>query len=433
MSTRRKGHSPEAQDAHRRHEMKTPEDVGAIVRLHGLGWGSKRIAQELGIARNTVKRYIRQGGWEAYKQPERAGQLAGEEGWLKTKFLEHRGNAVVVKRELSAAGGPAVSLRTVQRSVEGLRSELVAEAVATVRFETRPGWQLQADFGQATVLIGGEETPVHLAVLTLGYSRRLFVCAWPCERQAQWLLSFERAFEHFGGVPELLLLDNPRALVLQHDRSTREVTFHPSLVAFGKHWGVRLQACAPYRARTKGKVERGVGYVKHNALAGYTFETWEAFDAHLVAWMREVSDVRIHGTTGERPIDRFEAAERQALKPLASRPSFLRRRTLIRRVQSDCCVEVDTNHYSVPWLHIGKQVLVDVVGPQLTVRLGTRPIAEHTGVAGRRRWVVDPRHMEGIVRPEALPLAPPSTPAPEAEPELLRPLSVYEQAAGGCA
>lgn len=410
--------------------MKTPDDVAAIVRLHQLGWGTKRIARELGIARNTVKHYVREGGWTPYKKPERPKSLDELDDWLREQFRKHRGNAVVVRRELLREHDIAVTLRTVQRAVEPFRQELVAEAKATVRFETRPGRQLQVDFGQVTVMIGGRKTRVHLAVMTLGYSRRLFVCAWPCERQAQWLRSFELAFEHFGGVPAELLMDNPRALVLRHDPQTREVTFHPTLLAFCKHWGIEPKACAPYRARTKGKTERSVGYVKRNAIAGYEFESWEALETHLVWWMREVADIRVHGTTGERPIDRF-VAEADALQPLASRPSFQRRRTLQRRVQSDCCVEVDTNRYSVPYIHLGKEVLVEVLGDRLEVRFAGDLLAEHEVVRGRGEWVIDSRHLDGVVRG-------PDEPSPQRqllsrsdEPELLRPLSVYEDLVGG--
>ncbi len=417
--------SPTAYTAPRRHTMKTPEDVAAIVRLHQLGWGTKRIARELGVARSTVIHYVRAGGWTPYKTPDRVRCLAHLEAWLREQFHKHRGNAVVVRRELVAEHGIEVTLRTVQRAVKPLRQELLAEAKATVRFETRPGRQLQADFGQMTVSIGGVPTKVHLAVLTLGFSRRVHVSAWPCERQAQWLKSFERAFEHFGGVPEELLLDNPRALVLRHDPATREVVFHPTLLAFCKHWGIEPRACAPYRARTKGKTERSVGYVKRNGIAGYDFESWEALEAHLRWWTREVADVRVHGTTGERPIERFERQERAALQPLASRPSFSRRRTLTRKVQSDCCVEVDTNHYSVPYIHLGKETRVELVGDRLEVWLGKVKLAEHTVVRGRGQWVIEPRHLDGVVRGRVVA----EDPAPAGE--LLRPLSVYEDAIGG--
>ena len=115
-------------------------------------------------------------------------------------------------------------------------------------------------------------------------------------------------------MPREVLLDNARALILHHDPVSREVVLHPRLHAFARHWGIRIRACAPYRARTKGKDERGVGYVKSNAIAGRRFATWSELEAHLTAWTREVADVRIHGTTGEAPALRFERDEARALR-----------------------------------------------------------------------------------------------------------------------
>ena len=115
-------------------------------------------------------------------------------------------------------------------------------------------------------------------------------------------------------------MDNPRALVVRHDAVSRSVQFNDKLIAFAKHWGFRPRACAPYRARTKGKMENGVGYVKKNAIAGHSFASWEAFEAHLAKWEHEVANVRIHGTTGESPIARFERDEAHRLKPLGGRP-----------------------------------------------------------------------------------------------------------------
>src|SRR3954464_5222408 len=158
-----------------------------MLHLHALGWGAKRIAAELGCSRNTVRRYLRQGGWAPPRAPERRGGLDGLGGglgggardglgaWLGERLRRHRGNADVVRQELLAEHGLAVSLRTVERAVRPWRRELVAEARATLRFETPPGHQLQIDFGTATVEVGGEAVRVHLFVATLGYSRRLFV------------------------------------------------------------------------------------------------------------------------------------------------------------------------------------------------------------------------------------------------------------------
>lgn len=100
------------------------------------------------------------------------------------------------------------------------------------------------------------------------------------ERQESWFDGLESAFVAFGGVPEEVLFDNARALVADHDAETRTVVFNTSLLAFARHWGFRPRACAPYRARTKGKTESGVGYVKRNDVAGRDLASWDAFEAH---------------------------------------------------------------------------------------------------------------------------------------------------------
>jgi transposase len=416
--------------------MREPEEVAAMLALQTKGWGARRIARELGVSRNTVKRYLAAGGWVAYRRPERGSRLAGLEAWLRERFRRHRGNAEVLRQELLAEQQIEVSLRTVERAVAPWRRELAAEARATVRFETAPGEQLQIDFGEKRVVIGGEVVRVHLFVATLGYSRRNFVMAFDNQRQGSWLRGIEAAFAHFGGVPERLLLDNARALVEEHDVETREVRYSARFHAFCRYWGVRPQACAPYRARTKGKDENGVGYVKGNALAGREFASWEALHGHLARWLREVADERIHGTTGEPPIERFRAAEAAALKSLAGKPPFVQDRELRRRVHSDACVEVDTNRYSVPWQWIGHQVRVLVAGQQVRIYHREQELAVHAQSAGRRQRSIQLAHLEGIVGawperqvpPASSPESAPPSPPPG---ELQRPLSDYEALLGG--
>ena len=226
--------------------METPEDVAVMLRLAELGWGSKRIAAELGCSRTTVKRYLRQGGWASYDRGRgRPSALAGLEGWLAERFRRHRGNADVVRQELAREHGVRVSLRTVERAVADLRRDLLAEARACVRFETPPGRQLQIDFGSTFVPIAGEGIRVYLFVATLGYSRHGFVAAFRHERQSAWFEGLEAAFRHFGGVPREVLLDNAKPLVVRHDAVTREVVFNERLHAFARYWGFRPRACAP--------------------------------------------------------------------------------------------------------------------------------------------------------------------------------------------
>jgi transposase len=416
----------------RREAMQTPEEVAAMLRLKALGWGVRRIAGELGCSHMTVRRYLAEGGWVAYRGRGRRRTLSGLEEWVAERFRRHAGNADVVRQELEREKGIRLSLRTIEREVRHLRRELEAEARATIRFETPPGRQLQIDFGERRVAIGDETVKVYLFVATLGYSRRLYVRAFRNERQESWFAGVEGAFRHFGGITEEVLLDNDRGLVARHDRATREVEFNARLRAFAKHCGFRPHACAPYRARTKGKDERGVGYVKKNAIAGRRFESWSALEAHLEGWVRDVADQRVHGTTGEVPIERFRRAEAGALRSIAGIPPFERARELVRKVQADCVIEVDSNAYSVPWRLIGESVCVVITGDQLRISHAGREVALHHCQTGRFGRVVDPVHFDGVVGSGAKARL---TTGPACEPvgagELLRPLLEYERAVGG--
>ena len=409
--------------------MQTPDEVAAMLRLKGLGWGIKRIARELGCSHMTVRHYVAQGGWLAYRGRGRRRKLAEFEDWVAESFRRHGGNADVVRQELLTEKGIGLSLRTVERAVVPLRQQLKAEARATVRFETPPGRQLQIDFGERRIEIAGEPVRVYLFVATLGYSRRIYAQAFRHERQSAWFDGIEGAFRRFGGVPQEVLLDNARALVDHHDAATREVRFNERLHAFADYWGFRPRACAPYRARTKGKDERGVGYVKRNAIAGHSFISWAAFEAHLDWWMREIADRRVHGTTGEAPLVRFDRDEAAALKGLDGRPSFRQVRELVRRVQADCTVAVDANSYSVPWRLIGESVRAVVADGRVRIHHGDVEVAVHPETTGRRQRITDPVHFHGVAG-----LARPASAAEAATPataDLLRPLAEYERVVGG--
>lgn len=413
-----------------RQTMLAPQEVQRMLALQAQGWGAKRISKELGCSRNTVHEYLRSGGWKPMDVSGRASILAPHQAWLEQRLRQHKGNADVVRQELQREFGIAVSLRTVQRAVAPMRVALRAQAVAHVRFETAPGLQLQVDFGSTHVQVGEELTRVFLFVATLGYSRRTYVLLSLHERQSAWLLGLEGAFRHFGGVTHEVLIDNARALVEEHNRQTREVRLNERFRSFCRYWGVTPRACAPYRAQTKGKDERGVGYVKRNAIAGHTFASLDALQAHLDRWVREVADVRVHGTTGEPPIERFERDERQALRPMPSKAPFLQVRELVRRVHTDAYIELDTNRYSVPWKLIGEQVSVVVADREVQVLYAGQEVARHAQSPLRRCSVIERSHLVGIVGSQfvgSTRLVPPAA----APAELQRDLVEYEALVGG--
>jgi transposase len=375
-----------------------PEVVRQILTLLSMKWGSKRIAAELGVARNTVRRYAR-----AEQAPQGAKAAthtlrAGEAVAARVKALfekEAAGNAVVVQR-LLAEEGLSCSLRTTQRVLTPVRAALRRAQAATVRFETAPGKQLQIDFGQKWVTIGSKRTRVYVFVGVLGYSRRIFVRAFLSERQEDWQEGISEAFKHLGGCTRTLLIDNPKAMVLEHDTAARKVVLHPAFAGFCKDWGLEVHACKPARARTKGKVESGVKYVKYNALAGLSFTSFEALQSHLLRWM-EHADSRVHGTTHQQPQQTFAAAEQAALQPLPARPAPARTRRLRRKVANDALVNVDTVRYSVPHRHIGETVEVMVGEAQVQIYAGQMRIANHARCSEPHSRVSDMRHYDGLL------------------------------------
>src|SRR5262245_28336809 len=374
------------------------ELVATIRELAGRGVGSKTIARTVGVARNTVRRDLRSAVAPGVHVRPAARRLTDEGRSAAWALYEGPagGNAVVVQRLLGQQD-IRVSVRTVERAVAALRRARRAADLATVRVETAPGDQLQIDFGQKRVRIAGEWVRVFLLVAVLRYSRRLFVKAFLNERQDDWREGLAAAFTHFGGVPRTLLGDNARALVVGRDRGTGTVIIHPAYLGFCRDWDVQPRACAPYRARTKGKTEAGVKYVKRNGLADLEFGSFAALERHLAAWMAQ-ADQRIHGTTHEAPMVRFERDERAALRPLPVCALPRREQRLRRRVAHDALVDVDTVRYSVP--HRLVRDHVDVVIDEQTVRIvhGTTVVATHARSLEPFARVIDPAHYAGLWR-----------------------------------
>lgn len=380
-------------DHHGSEEPMLREDtVQEILARVARGEGIKTIARELGVDRKTVKRWRRQGQWQPRQSQARPRGVAPYLEQLTQRGPEVGWNAVVLHRELQGLGFTG-GVQQVRRAIRPWRAEARWAAVATVRYETGPGEQAQVDFGELQIWIGEQRERVHLFVMTLGYSRRLWVRAYPHERLSAVLDGHERAFRQFGGVPLTCLYDNPRTLVL--GRRDREVQWHPVFQDFVRYYGVTPRACRPYRARTKGKVESGVKYVKRNALAGRRFVSWDALNAWLEEWTSTVADQRIHGTTHERPIERFA---RETLTPLGARAPYRYERERVRRVPVDALVAIGAARYSVPVQYVGTTVTVQETTTHYEIFQGTACIARHAK-APRHAVVMDQGHYQGLFRP----------------------------------
>lgn len=312
--------------------------------------------------------------------------------WLAERAAKVNYSARILWQELRSQRGFPGSYVIVRRAVAPLRLQASVASLTQRRFETGPGEQAQCDWGQVTVRLAGVRTEIHVFVMTLGYSRRGFAMGFTRERMHDLLAAHEAAFAHFGGRCEFLLYDRMRTVIA--GTSEGRPRLNPTFAAFAAHWGFTPRVCQPYRAQTKGKVESGVKYVKRNFVPGRTFRDLEDFNEQLAAWQTEVADVRVHGTTHQRPIDRF-AEEAHALVPTASQPSFLAAMVRERIVAEDWLVSIDGNRYSVPYALIGKTVQVVRQGGSWVIRHRGAVVAEHAVLAGRAQLSVHPEHGPG--------------------------------------
>lgn len=185
------------------------------------------------------------------------------------------------------------------------------------RFETPAGFQGQVDFATFNLPWGRR----YALVVVLGYSRLLWLRFFSRQSMQVLFAGLESAFGAFGGVPRELLFDQMRAVVIGDDRlSNGALVMNAEFLRFAAHWDFRPRACRPYRAKTKGKVERPIRYVRESFFYGRTFLNDADLNAQAERWLSTTANQRRHRTTGEVPQLRFERDEREALKPLAPQP-----------------------------------------------------------------------------------------------------------------
>ena len=284
------------------------------------GVAIRDIARQLGVSKNTVKRYVR--NREAVRYAPREGRptkldpfkdfLLGRIEAARPRWIP----AAVLIREIKALGycGGITQLKAFLEPHKRTDEDLV------VRFETPPGQQMQADFTH----VRRGRRPLIAFVATLGYSRASFVRFTTNETAETLCACLRDALAYFGGTPAHLLLDNAKTMVIERDVYGRgQHRWHGQILALSEEYGFTLRACRPYRAKTKGKVERFNGYLKGSfivPLAATLKQTGLALDvdaanAHVGRWITEVANTRIHATTKERP-DRRLMLEQAALLPL---------------------------------------------------------------------------------------------------------------------
>jgi transposase len=353
--------------------------IDSVFTLRQRGWSVRRIARELGIHRETVARHLRQGqppakpanaplgsaAVPAESKPANAPlgsePAAGRIGRASDcepyrlviiAALDQGLTAQRIYQDLVGDHGFRGSYYSVRRFVGRLDR---TTAFPMRRLECGPGEEVQVDFGTAApvVLADGRRRRPHVFRIVLSHSRKAYSEVVPRQTTEAFLRCLENAFVHFGGVPRRIVLDNLRAAVTRADWFDPDL--NPKVRAFAQHYGTVFLPTKPYTPRHKGKIERGIGYVKGNALRGRTFASLDEQNQFLAAWERTVADTRVHGTTRRQVGRVFAEVERPALLPLpvARFPCFSEGQ---RTVSRDGHVEVERAFYSVPPEYLGRRV-----------------------------------------------------------------------------
>ena len=360
--------------------------------LRAQGKPIRAIAKELGVARNTVRAALRREEVPRYQRPRRPNpKLVALADEIEHMLFEQDFIGSRILRELRARGydGGKTALYDYLRGLDASRPD----RRITERFETAPGQQGQFDWSPYTIALGDAVAPVIVFCLTLAYSRRKFF--WPSrdETKSSIYEAVEAGLGHFGGAPKELLIDNAGSLVANaHPAHFR---WNSHFLELCGHYAIKPIACRPGRPQTKGKVEKPFAHLEEQLIKGNRWSDLDAFTAALAAFAAEL-DQTVHGTTREKPIDRF-AAEQPQLTPLPARP-FVGSYQALRLVSWDCLVSYGGTRYSVPWQHAGTRVWVrPSQGTRVViVSQAGQVVAQHTIPAIKGVTVIDQTHYAGL-------------------------------------
>lgn len=404
--------------------------------LHRQGLKISAIAKRTGLDRKTVSKYLRWGIEPPVYGPRKPREsiLAPYQEYLKARVEAYpQLSAKRLLREIRSLGyrGGYSIVTDYLRDVRPAKPSGYEH-----RFETAPGEQAQVDFAHFKVVFSDEPEQVRVVWLfsmVLGFSRYLYA-HFVLRQDLQTLVRCHlQALAAFGGVPKTILYDRMKSAVID-EQPAGQVIFNATLLDLARHYGFTPRACAPYRAKTKGKVERPFRYIRQDFFLARQFRNLQDLNQQLGQWLDEVANQRCHGTT-RRLISEAKADEQSHLQALPM-GAFRNVLKLQRRISRDGMVSVEGNEYSVPDTTRRRPVEVHVLADELRIYEGGRLIASHPPLQGRGRRRIAAGHRRfpapgnAKVRRHDLDARPLGVPGEQVE---RRTLAVYEAVAGALA
>lgn len=339
--------------------MKKLQDWYRVKELHRNGVSKKKIARDLGMSKNTVKKLIALEEEPKYRRKKGPTKIDDFKDLIRAWYLdkEYDFNGTRIYRELCKKGYEG-GINPIYRFLSLLDGEkAMVSRKATVRFETPPGDQAQFDWSEYEMWINEERITVYCFSMILSYSRRKAMIFSTRMNAVSVYEAIQDLFIELGGATRELVIDNPKALVISHV-SGSEVNFNEDALRIFAHLKTTPNACKPLRARTKGKIEKPFQYIEEQFIKGSKFKSMDELNDAARAFMKE-TNLRVHGTTGRIPEEMF-LEEKEQLTPIKSK-KVLELDIEERIISNDSYVMVGTNRYSVPVAYVGTTVKIRIV------------------------------------------------------------------------
>lgn len=338
--------------------------------LHAQGYSIREISRQTGLSRNTIKKYLRTDPVRRRRTP-RPSKLDPFKAYLDNQVARGVTNGTRLFHEIRQQGYTG-GYTLVKNYLHPRRPARIPPAVR--RFDTEPGQQAQVDFGFFGYDdVAGRPQKLWLFVMVLSHSRMTYAEFGTTADGTAVIRGLVHAFQYFGGRPRDVLFDNMKPVV-QGRNENGDVVWTPRFLDAALALGFQPRACRPYRAQTKGRVERTIGYIRHHFWPGRTFTDLADLNRQLLQWLDTVANVRPHGTTHERPIDRLAT---EPLEPLPDPARWAQYLLETRTVSRDGFVAYGGSRYGVPWTVAGHPVTVEDLGERLRFRVDGVLVAEH--------------------------------------------------------
>jgi transposase len=407
------------------------EEFMDINALHRQGYTYAQIGRMVGRDWRTVKRYLEEGAQPVYRREKEPASKLDPFKEIVERWLQRKPGlrATRIHQDLVRDYGFTGGYQIVQRHVRDLRDAKDPRR-AEERFETAPGHQAQVDWSHEEPVLTPEglALPLYCFHMVLSHSRDAFCSLVGSMDLATFWGCHRAAFSHFGGIPKEILYDRTKTVVRQHVGREQGLLerrlFHPEALASAMHYGFGMRLCKPYRAKTKGKVESDVDYVRGRLLGAHSFRSYEEANASWREWNEDVARKRVHGTHGEMVSVRAER-DRAALLPLPPDPYLVVQRTQ-RTVARDGLFSFEGCRYAVP-ARLAKP------GERVELVLGTREVEVRSSRTGELLASYERGRPERVLpdpAQDSVPLAEVIGALPEHDVHR-RPLSIYEEVVAG--